>query len=95
MKPRCRPTPPMSCTSNGIISHLNRVVANGDFLSAQAAAGVFSPQRTPRAEFRRGFLFDFKRLAPLDFGLLGLQLAGLGHQFIVTARLAALFDARP
>jgi hypothetical protein len=69
----------------------DRVVADDDFLSAQAAAGVFHHGERLRQDFVEELLFDFKRLASLVFALVT---AGLGHQFIVTVLFAAFFDSR-
>ena len=67
----------------------DRVVADDDFLSAQAAAGVFHHGERFGQNFAEQFLFDLKRLASLGFGFVAaqfrFQLAGFGHQFIVTA----------
>ena len=67
------------------------MVAHDDFLSAQAAAGVFHHGERFGQNFVEELLFDVKRLASLGFGLVTaefrLQLADLGHQFVVTARL--------
>ncbi len=87
--PRCWAMPPMSCTSNGTMSHFCGRPRTVISWPQQPAAGVFHD-----GERLRQNLIELLRelVLVLDFGKLLLPRGGFGAQFVVGKFLEAVFE---